>query len=128
VPLVVRTGPANVPDGKMLMSLLCDLRPMVAPRGRPRRYPEFLLGDGAYGSAANREECRQRRIRPLLARQQREHGGGLGEIRYVVERTLAWFGHNRRLKLCYEKIGEHFQAFHDLAAALLCAHKLCHAA
>jgi len=41
----------------------------------------------------------------------------------VVERTLAWFGNFRRLKLCYERTGEHFQAFHDLAASVICARK-----
>jgi len=41
-----------------------------------------------------------------------------------VESSLARFGHCRRLKLCYEKTGEQFQALHDLAAALICARKL----
>ena len=108
----------------MLIPLLDQLQPLIGRRGRLRRYPEFLLGDAAYGSAANEQACRQRRIRPLLAKPRSEHGSGLGEARYVVERTLAWFGHNRRLKLCYEKLGEHFQAFHELAAALLCANRL----
>ena len=124
----MRTGPANVHDGTMLIPLLDSLQPLTGHRGRPRHYPEFLLGDAAYGSAANVQACQERGIRPLLAKPRREHGSGLGEARYVVERTLAWLGHNRRLKLCYEKIGEHFQAFHDLAAALLCANKLRHAA
>ena len=44
--------------------------------------------------------------------------------RWVVERTFAWLGNFRRLKLCYERTGEHFQAFHDLAACVLCAAKL----
>lgn len=108
----------------MLIPLLDQLQPLIGRRGRPRRYPEFLLGDAAYGSAANEQACRQRRIRPLLAKPRSEHGSGLGEARYVVERTLAWFAHNRRLKLCYEKLGDHFQAFHELAAALLCANRL----
>jgi transposase len=124
IPLLVRTSPANVPDGKMLIPLLDRLRPLVGGCGRPRRYPEFLAGDAAYGSAANHQVCHQRGIRPLLAKPRGEHGSGLGEVRYVVERTLAWLGHNRRLKLCYEKIGEHFQAFHDLAATLVCVNKL----
>jgi len=50
-------------------------------------------------------------------------GSGLGRFRYVVERTLAWFGHCRRLKLCHEKDGSYFQAFHDLAAVLICPRK-----
>lgn len=51
---------------------------------------------------------------------EKEHGSGLGVLRYVVERTLAWFSQYRRLRLCYERSGVHFQAFHELAAALMC--------
>jgi transposase len=96
----------------------------MASRGRPRRRPEIFQGDRAYGSATNIAATVKRRIVSLLARQAQEHGSGLGRFRYVVERTLSWFGQNRRLKICYEKFGEHFQAFHDLAAALICARKL----
>lgn len=55
----------------------------------------------------------------LAPRSDDTHGSGLGVLRYVIERTLACFSHFRRLRLCYERWGEHFQAFHDLAAALL---------
>src|SRR5262249_47246537 len=48
------------------------------------------------------------------------HGSGLGKTRYVVERTLAWFPNYRRLIVCYEKTGAHFQAFHVLAACVMC--------
>ena len=30
----------------------------------------------------------------------------------------------RRLKLCYERSGAHFQAFHELAACLICANRI----
>jgi hypothetical protein len=33
-------------------------------------------------------------------------------------------GNFRRLKLCYERFGEHFQAFHELAACLICANRI----
>lgn len=90
------------------------------PRGRPRRLPAYLLGDRAYGTADQIARTESRRIRRLLAeRSNTAHGSGLGAFRYVVERTLACFGHFRRLKFCYERFGHHFQAFHDLAAALL---------
>jgi transposase len=45
-------------------------------------------------------------------------------LRYVVERTLACFGHFRRLTLCYERSAEHFQAFHDIAACRLTVTRL----
>ena len=46
--------------------------------------------------------------------------------RYVVERTLAGFSQFRRIKMCYERRGEHFQAFHDLAACCLIVTRLKH--
>ena len=123
-PLVVQTTPANVNDGTKAIDLL-DAMPVVpGPRGRPRQRPDVALGDRAYGTAANREACRERGILPLLAQPRTENGSGLGTLRYVIERTMAWFGNFRRLRLCYEKTSEHLQALHELAATLICAKKL----
>ena len=67
----------------------------------------------------------ERGVQPLIPKfLSQVHGSGLGRFRYVVERTLAWIGQNRRLKICYEKSGRHFQALHDLAMAMICARKL----
>jgi len=52
------------------------------------------------------------------------HGSGLGEQRWVVERTRSWWTHFRRINFCYERKGEHFQGLHELAACILCANKL----
>lgn len=120
VPLVVQTTPANVPDQQQLQPLLDQLPAVRKPRGRPRRKPDYILGDRAYGTADQIARTESRGIKSLLAqRSSTTHGSGLGEFRYVVERTLACFGHFRRLKFCYERFGHHFQAFHHLAAALL---------
>ncbi len=35
-----------------------------------------------------------------------------------IERTLSWMSNFRRLELCYERFGEHLQAFRDLATSL----------
>lgn len=121
---MVRTSPANVNDGPMAMPLVDALPPIPGPRGRPREKPEVLLGDRAYGTQGNVAACRRRGILPLLARPRDPHGSGLGTFRYVVESCLSWFSNFRRLKLCYEKTGSHFQAFHELAAALILAKKL----
>lgn len=123
-PLVVRTTPANVHDTVPAITLLDAIPPIQGRRGHPRRRPGIFQGDRAYGSAENIAETRKRGVEPLLARPRTDHGSGLGRRRYVVERTLAWFGQCRRIKLCYEKCGEHFQAFHDLAASLICTKKL----
>lgn len=127
VPLAVETGPANEPDQQRALALLDKIPAVAGRRGRPRGKPTRFQGDGAYGTAAIIEQVRQRGIEPLLApygRTKREHGSGLGKTRYVVERTLSWFGNFRRLKLCYERTAEHFQAFHEIAASVICANKL----
>lgn len=125
VPLVVQTTPANVPDQRQLPALL-EARPAVrGPRGRPRRNPGAIIGDRAYGTQEMIAHVEDEGIVSLLApRADGTHGSGLGVLRYVVERTLACFSHFRRLRLCYERRGEHFQAFHDLAATLLVCSRL----
>lgn len=110
----------------MALALLAALPPIQGPRGRPRRKPKALQGDAAYGSVELARKVKELGIRPLLKPlgKNQAHGSGLGTTRYVVERTLSWFGNFRRLKLCYERCGAHFQAFHELAAAILCAKRL----
>ena len=125
VPLVVQTTAANVNDEQQLPALL-DARPAVqGPRGRPRRNPGSIVGDRAYGTAAMIALVIAMGIFSFLApRSDKTHGSGLGVLRYVVERTLACFGHFRRLKMCYERTGEHFQALHEVAACCLIATRL----
>jgi hypothetical protein len=126
VPLVVQVTPANVNDDKQLPALL-DARPAVqGPRGRPRRNPGSIVGDRAYGTAAMIALVLTLHIVSFLAprNEPTRHGSGLGALRYVVERTLACFSHFRRLRMCYERTGEHFQAFHDLAACCLVVTRL----
>ena len=125
VPLVVQTTPANMNDERQLPALL-DARPAVqGPRGRPRRNPGSIVGDRAYGTAAMIALVIAMGIFSFLApRADKTHGSGLGVLRYVVERTLACFGHFRRLKMCYERTGEHFQALHEVAACCLIATRL----
>jgi transposase len=127
LPLVVRTGPANQPDADLAMEMLDAIPPCAGQKGRPRRRPQAFQGDGAYGIKEVIAAVVQRRVRSLLApygKARKEHGSGLGKTRYVVERSLSWMSNFRRLKLCYERFGEHFQAFHELAACLICANQI----
>lgn len=101
-----------------------NLPAIQGPRGRPRRKPRALYGDRGYGFPQLIADIIMLHIVSMLAKRGEPHGSGLGKVRYVVERSLAWFGHCRRLKMCYEKTGTHFQAFHDLAACLICANRL----
>ena len=97
------------------------------PRGRPRRKPGSVFGDRAFGTAAVVALVLTLGIFSFLApRNDRAHGSGLGLFRYVVERTLACFSRFRRIAMCYERTGAHFQAFHDLAACCLVVTRLKH--
>jgi hypothetical protein len=67
------------------------------------------------------------RVDSLLARYgtaRKEPGSDLVKTRYVVRRALSWMGSFRRLNLCYERFGEHFQAFHELVARLICTNRI----
>jgi hypothetical protein len=126
VPLVVQTTPANVPDQEQLPAMLAALPAVKGPGpGRPRRKPGAIYGDRAYGTAAMIALVIAWGVVCLLAPRSRDtHGSGLGKYRYVVERTLACFSHFRRIRMCYERWGTHFQAFHDIAACCLVATRL----
>jgi len=125
VPLVVKTTAANVPDQEQLPALLDAMPAVQGPRGRPRRKPDGIFGDRAYGTAEMIALVVAMGIVSFLApRNDDTHGSGLGIFRYVVERTLACFSQFRRLRMCYERFGEHFQALHELAACSLIVTRL----
>ena len=56
-------------------------------------------------------------IVPSLAMRRTAHGSGLGRWRWVVERTFAWIGRNRRFAKDYERMASTALAFIFLAAA-----------
>jgi transposase len=119
-PLAVRLTGANRPDAPEALKLLDDIPPIHGRRGRPRRKPKALYGDRAYGTKQNQQGLKQRRIKDHLARPRAAHGSGLGKIRYVVERGLAWVGQPRRLKIRYDRLPAMHRAFHLLQLARIC--------
>jgi hypothetical protein len=125
LPLVVVTTPANVPDQAPFVKMLDAVPAVRTTRGGRRKRPSAAVGDRAYGTKEVVRQVVERRIFSMLApRADKTHGSGLGVVRYVIERTLAWFGNYRRLKQCYERTGAHWQAFHDLAACLILANRV----
>jgi transposase len=119
-PLAVRLSGANRNESLEAMNLVDDIPPIRGRHGRPRRKPKALYGDRQYGTPRNRQGLKQRRIEDHLARQRTPHGSGLGKIRYVVERSLAWVGQARRLKTRYDKLPSIHRAFHFLQLARIC--------
>jgi transposase len=125
---VVLTGPANQRDDTKLEGLL-EAFPALAD-GDEARTPHFqpkeLMGDRGYGFPYLIAIVLMFGIVSKLSPRGKDkpHGSGLGEKRWVVERTMSWWTHFRRINFCYERKAEHFQGMHLLAASVICANKL----
>ena len=130
VPLLLECTPANVRDDAPFLAMLDALPPVKTPGpGRPRYKPASVAGDAGYGFDHVVRQVVERRVLPLLAPRAKPgrpvaHGSGLGRVRYVVERTVAWLANFRRIAQCYERTGESWQALNELACCVICANKL----
>jgi transposase len=132
VPLLVHCTPANVRDDTPFIKMLDSMPSVKMPgRRRTRQKPDTVMGDAGYGFLHIIRQVVERCIKPMLApRKQRGrkepvvHGSGLGKLRYVVERTIAWLADYRRIGFCYERTGAAWQAFNELACCIICANRL----
>lgn len=120
-PLLVHVVPANHRDDKPALELIERLPALPDAQGNLWHKPLVVQGDRGFGYCQVVLPLMLKGSVPLIPRAtEKTHGSGLGRIRYVVERTLSWFNHFRRLGKCFERSGQHLQAFHDLAASLIC--------
>ena len=119
IPLAAMTTGANRHDSQGLMPLLGLLKLVRGRPGRPRRFPKEILGDRAYDSKKLREACRDRGMRPRLAKRNTPHGSGLGKFRWPVERTISWLHRFRRLGYHRDRLLPIHDAFLALGCALI---------
>jgi len=120
VPLAIQLTGANRNDSQQALALVDAIPSLQGKRGHPRHCPDCLLGDRGYDAEAIRQGLRARHIVPLLAKRNTENGSGLGQWRWVVERTFAWLNQFRRLRVRYEKRADIHEAFLSLGCALIC--------
>ena len=120
MPLAVKLTGANTHDSQVVLELVDAVPPIRRPLGRPRKRPSALVADKAYDSQKIRTELRRRRIKPQIARRGWRQEPGLGRLRWVVERTLAWLGQFRRLRIRYERLAEIHEAFLTIGCILIC--------
>ncbi len=127
LPLAVGITGANRHDSIMLEPLLDGLRPVKGLRGQPgppRRRPVKLHADKGYDFRRCRDYLRRRGITARIARRGVESKERLGRHRWVVERTVSWLLHHRRLALRYDRSGLTVTALALLACTLICARRL----
>ena len=120
-PLAIEHTGANVHDSEMAIALVDAIPPIKQPRGGRRKRPDEVLADRAYDAEDKiRKPLRQRRVTPLIAKRNADHGSGLGKYRYVVEAAFDWLFNQRRLRVRYEKRDDIHQAFLIIGCFLIC--------
>jgi transposase len=110
----VLTG-ANRHDSMVLEDLLDAIPPIKTPAGRRRKRP-----DKGHDSPRCRAALSARHIKVRIARKGIDSSQRLGRHRWVVERTLAWLNHFRRLRVRDERRADIHDAFLTLGCALIC--------
>jgi transposase len=120
LPLAVRVTGGNPHDVTQLLPLVEQVPPLRGRRGRPLRRPGQLVGDRAYDSDPHRRALRALGIRPRLARRRLPHGSGLGQMRWVVERSFAWLHAFKRLNVRWEYRADIHQALLTLVCCRIC--------
>jgi transposase len=124
LPLSVILSAANANDATMFEAVLDDIPPIRMPSGRRRRRPGKVHADKAYDHRRCRAYLRRRGIQPRIARRMIESSTRLGRHRWTIERTGAWLGGWRRLRVRYERSSERFYALAMLACAVICFNTL----
>jgi transposase len=120
LPLHALLSPANRNDSVYFEAALDGLHPIKRPRGRPRQRPAKVHADKAYDIPRCHAYLRRRGITDRIARIGIESSERLGRVRWVAERTMAWFTDFRRLDVRYERRDDIHLAFLHLGCALIC--------
>lgn len=120
MPIVVKLTAANTHDSTQLLALVNDVPAMKGKPGAPRYRFDKLVADRAYDCEADREALHDIGTEPHLARRNTEHGSGLGEWRWVAERTISWLHQFRRLRIRHEYRDDIHEAFMTIGCILIC--------
>ena len=124
VPLAIHTAPANQSDHNELIPIVLDFPQVGGKPGRPKELPDEIYTDRGYDSDWARALLRWLGVEPKIARRRTEHGSGLGKVRWVVERTIAWIKGLRRMRVRYDRLMVVQDAWTTLAASVVCFHIL----
>ena len=122
-PLAFTLTAANRND----VTQLTELVDRVPPTGRHGKFrPKRLYADRAYDSKRHRQELRERRITPKIAKRNTSHGSGLGRERWIVERTISWLHAHRYLARRHARRADIHEAMLTLACAKICLKQVNH--
>ena len=114
----------NRNDVTQLLPLLDRVPAVAGLPGRPRQRPDRVVADRGYDHDKYRRLLWARGIKPVIARRNTQHGSGIGQHRWVVERTISWLHQMKRLLVRYERRAEIHEAFLALGCCLICLRRL----
>lgn len=120
VPLAIRTTGANASDQKQLGPIMYEFPRLKGKPGRPKEHPDAAFADRGYDSESNRQLLRWLGIEPFIAKRRTKHESGLGHIRWVVERTIAWLKGLRRMRVRWDRLEVIQDAWNKLAMSVIC--------
>lgn len=98
IPLSAIRTKANRNDITQLLPLVDAIPPTAGKVRRPLHKPECVQGNRGYDAQPYRDILHARGFRTDLAKRGIPLGSGLGKTRWVVERSIAWLYHFRRLR------------------------------
>ena len=116
--------PGEVHESTVVEQVMTQGAVKRAGRGRPRLYPQRVVGDKGYNSRRIRTFLRRRGIRYTIPRRSNERRRGpfdrqVYRLRNVVERTINRLKQFRRLATRYEKRAENHRVMWVIAATFL---------
>ena len=120
IPLAEVLNATNVNEVRVLEQVLDAVPPVRGKEGRPRRRPDKLHADKAYGFRRAREALRARGVLARIARRGVHSSERLGRYRWVAERTFAWLNQMTRLIIRYERRADIHGALLSLGCSLIC--------
>ena len=127
LPLGISIASASPAEVTLVDAALQTVSVPRAGRGRPRCRPQRLIGDRAYDSDPLRRRLARRGIelssphRRNRVRPKTQDGRKLRRYRrrWIVERSIAWYGAFRRLIVRYERQTLMYLAFVHFASAII---------
>nr|WP_139798610.1 IS5 family transposase [Andreprevotia lacus] len=120
IPLAIMVTGANRHDSMAFEPLLDALPAVPGLAGQPRSRPDKLHADKGYDYRRCRAYLRKRGILARIARRGVDGGERLGQHRWVVERTHAWFAGFGKLRIRFERRLDTHYALLKLACSLIC--------
>ena len=88
-PPAIRTTGAEAGDRRQVIPVVLDFPRVTGTPGRPKELPDDLDADRGDDGEGTRARLRWPGIEPHIAGGRTPHGSGLGEVRWVVGRTIS---------------------------------------